>query len=103
LPFGLTPASFEQRLQRNAGVPDIVDHAVGELAAVELRAAPLHAAIGRAFEEIGAVDAAGEALEVVHGEDQRLVDEAVDHQPVLGRIDLGDAAVMTLEADGRWA
>jgi hypothetical protein len=69
------------------------------LAAVELRAAPFHAGIGGAFEEISAVHPTREALQVVHGEDHRLVDEAVDHQPVLGRVDLGNAAVMALEAE----
>ena len=72
-------------------------HAVGVLRAVELRAAPLHAGVRGAFAEIGAVDAR-HALDVVEREDQRLVDEAVDHQPVVGRIDLGDAGVVALEA-----
>ena len=84
--------------QRHAGVLHAMHHAVGVLAAVELRAAPLHAGIGGAFEEIDPVDAR-KALEIVEREDQRLVDQAVHHQPVVVRIDLGDAAVMALEAE----
>ena len=61
-------------------------HAVRELRAVELRAAPLHAGIGGAFAEIRPVDAR-HALDVVEREDQRLVDEAVQDQPVVGGID----------------
>ena len=45
----LTPASSQQGLQRNAGMIDIVDHAMGELAAIELGSAPFHAGIGGAF------------------------------------------------------
>ncbi len=98
-PFGvrLEAGLVEQQLQRHAGVFDAMHHAVGVLAAIELRAAPLHAAIGRAFQEMDAVDAR-EALHVVKREDQRLVDQAMHHQPVVGRIDLGDAGMMPLEA-----
>ncbi len=37
-----------------------------------------------------------EAPDVIHGEDQRLVDEAMEHQAVLRRIDRGDAGMMAL-------
>ena len=97
LGVGLETGFFEQALERDARVHDAVDHAVGELTAVELRALPLHAGIGRAFEERDPVDA-GEALDVLQRQHQRLLDEAVDHQPMLGRIDLGDAAMVALEA-----
>jgi hypothetical protein len=98
-PFGagLEPGLGEQQLQRHARIHDVMDHAVGELAAVELRAAPLHAGIGGAFEKIDVI-LARHPLDVFHREDQRLVDEAMDHEPVIGRVDLGDAAVMALEA-----
>jgi hypothetical protein len=49
---GAQPRFFQQRPQRHAGIDDVVDHPVGELAAVQLRAAPFHAGVGRAFEEI---------------------------------------------------
>ena len=62
LAFGLQAGFVQQRLQRNARVHDVVHHAVGELAAVELRAAPFHAGIRRAFEEVDAVGAAGKRL-----------------------------------------
>jgi hypothetical protein len=75
-----------------------VDHAVGILAAVELGAAPFHPGIRRAFEEIDAVDARV-ALEVGQRQHQRLVDEPVQHQPVVIGVDLGDAAVMALEGE----
>ena len=73
-------------------------HAVRVLAAIELRAAPFHSGIRRAFAEIRAVDAR-HALEIIEREDQRLVDEAVHDQPVIGRIDFGDAGMMPLEAE----
>ena len=75
-----------------------MDHAVGELGAVQLRPRPFHAAVRGAFEEIDAV-LARETLEVVIGEDQRLIDQPVDHQPVvlLGQFD--GPGMMTLEAD----
>ena len=69
-----------------------------ELAAIELGAAPFHAGIGGAFEEIDPV-LARKPHDVFHGEDELLVDETVDHQPVHGRIDLRDAGMMTLEAE----
>jgi hypothetical protein len=94
---GLHAGFFQQVAQRHTGIDHVVDHAVGELAAIQLRAAPLHAAIGRAFEEVDPVFAR-EALQVLHGEDQRRVDQAVDHQPVIGRIDDRRAAMVTLEA-----
>ncbi len=88
---------LEQQLERHAGVLHAMHHAVGVLAAVELGAAPFHAGIGGAFQEMDAVDAR-QALDVLEREDQRLVDQAVQHQPVIVRIDLGDAAMMALEA-----
>src|SRR5260370_3517418 len=36
------------------------------------------------------------APDVIHGEDERLVDEAMEHQAVLLRIDRGDAGMMAL-------
>ncbi len=95
--FGFEPGLFQQQLQRHAGVLHAMDHAVGVLAAVELGAAPLHAGIGGAFEKINSVDAR-QPLEVFEREDQRLVDQPMQHQPVVVRIDFGDAAVVALEA-----
>ena len=45
----------EEVPERRSRVHHAMDHAVGELAAVQLRAAPLHAGIGSAFEKIDAV------------------------------------------------
>ena len=53
LPLVLTPASSSRCLQRHARVHDVVDHAMRELAAVQLRAAPLHARVGGALEKVG--------------------------------------------------
>jgi hypothetical protein len=49
--------------------------------------------VTRAFEEID-VRLRRKAPDVVHGKDKRLVDQAVEHQPVLRRVDRGDAGVM---------
>ena len=38
-----------------------------------------------------------EAQDVLHGEDQRALDQAVDHQLVLRRIDVGPARMVALE------
>src|SRR4051812_24501503 len=73
-------------------------HAMGVLAAVELRALPFHPGICRTFEKMDAVDAR-QALEICEREDQRLFDQSVNDQPVVLRIDLGDAAMMALEAE----
>src|SRR5204863_1702638 len=83
--------------QRYAGVLDAMHHAVSVLAAVQLRAAPFHAGVCRAFEEMDAVDA-WKALQVREREDQFFLDETMNDQPVVFRIDLRDAAMMALEA-----
>jgi hypothetical protein len=97
LAFGLTPGFVEQHAQRHAGVFDAMHHAMGVLAAVELRAAPLHAGVRGAFEEVDTVHAR-EALQAREREDQLFLDQPVHDQPVVFRIDLGDAAMMALEA-----
>src|SRR3546814_2731025 len=86
LDAGLHAGLVQKRAKAHAGIDHAVHHAVGELAAVELRAAPLHAGVGRALQEVDSV-LAREALDVRHGEDQRCVDETRDHQAVLGGID----------------
>jgi hypothetical protein len=90
------PRFFQQKPQRHAGIDDVVDHPMGELAAVQLRPAPFHARIRRAFEEIGPV-LPREAHDVFHREHQRRVHQPVDHQPVLPRVDLGDAGMVAFE------
>ena len=95
--FRLQAGFIEQRLQRHAGIHHAMHHAVRVLAAVELRAAPFHSGIGGAFAEMRAVDAR-HALQIIEREDQRLVDQAMHDQPVIGRIDFGDAGMMPLEA-----
>ena len=73
-------------------------HAMRVLAAIELGTPPFHAGIGRAFEKIDLIDPR-QPLELVECEDERLFDKAMQHQPVVRRIDLCDAAVMTLKAE----
>ena len=98
-PFGLRPhpGLLEQNPQRHAGMHHAMDHAVGELRPVELGAAPLHAGIGGTFAEIHPVDAR-HPLDVVEREDERPIDQAMQHEPVVGGIELGDAGMVTLEA-----
>ena len=79
----LRPASSSNSFREHAGIHDVVHHTVRELAAVELGAAPFHAGVCSALEEEHLVDYAGSGLQVVHCEDQWLVDKAVDHQTVL--------------------
>ncbi len=82
--------------QHHAGIFHVVDHALGELAALELRAAPFHAAIGRAFAE-GGHDVARKPGDILVGEDQRPLDQPVDHQPVVLFRQFDRARVVTLE------
>jgi hypothetical protein len=67
-----------------------------ELQRIELRRAPFHAAIGRAFNEMDARDG-WKTLDVFHRQQQGPTDKPVDHQPVLLRIYGRAAAVVTLE------
>ncbi len=88
---------LEQNLQGHAGILHAMHHAVGVLTAVELGAAPFHAGIGGAFEKIDPVDAR-QTLELIERKNQRLFDQAMQHQPIVGWIDLGNAAMMAFEA-----
>ena len=87
---------FQQRRQSYAGPFGATDHAVAELQRVHLRGAPVHAAIGRAFDEMDA-RYRWKAKDVLHGEQQRPLDEPVNHQLVLRRIDVGPARMVALE------
>ncbi len=55
---------------------------MGELDAVQLGARPFHAGIRRALAEVDVV-LPRKPFEVIIGEDQRAIDKAVDHQPVV--------------------
>ena len=87
---------FQQRGEPDAGPFRAADHAVGELQRIDLRGAPLHAAVGRAFDEMDARHRR-KAHDVVHRQQQRTLDQAVDHQPVLVRIDVRPPGVIALE------
>ena len=100
-PLGLRlePGLVEQRLQRHAGIHDVVDHAVRELAAVELRAAPFHAGIGRAFEEVDDGSRRGMRLMSSMVKTSGLSTRPLIISRCFGGFDLGDAAMMALEAE----
>ena len=90
------PDLVEQRGQRHAGPFAARQHPVRVLHGRHRDVAPLHAGIGAAFDEVDARHRR-EADDVVHREDARIGHQAVDHQPVLVRIDLGHAGVVALE------
>jgi hypothetical protein len=69
---------------------------VGELQRIQLRGAPLHAAIGRAFDEMNPRDLR-ETHDVLHRKDQRALDQTMDHQSVLIRIDVRPPRMIALE------
>ena len=94
---GVHAALTEQRGHRHAGPLAAAREAVDALH-VRLRgaAAPFAAAVAGAFEEVDARDRR-QPLQLLHGEDQRPIDHAVNGQRVPGRIDLGDTAMMPLE------
>ena len=97
-PFGflLQPDLVEKGRERHAGPFGAADHAVGELQRVELRLAPFHAAVGWAFDEMDARHRR-EADDVVHRQHQRPLDQAMDQEPVLARVDVDAAGVEALE------
>src|SRR4029079_12708788 len=72
-----------------------------ELQRIDLRSAPLHAAVGGTFDEMDP-RRRWKANDVLHGEDQRTFDEAMDHQPVLVRIDVGPPGMMAFEKQAMW-
>ena len=96
LALGLDAGLVQQRLQRDADIFHVVDHALGELHPVQLRPGPFHPGVRRAFAEIDP-GLARETGQVVIGEDQRPVDQPVDHQPVVGLGQLDGAGMVPLE------
>ena len=74
-----------------------MNHAMRVLAAIELGTSPFHARIGRAFEKIDLVDPR-QPLELVKCEDERFFNKAMQHQPIVRRINPRDAAVVTFKA-----
>ena len=86
----------QQGFQRHADILHVVDHAVGELRAVELGARPLHAGVGGAFAEVHPA-LAREPLKLGVAEHQRPGDHAVDHQAVVVLRQLDGAGVVALE------
>ena len=74
---------------------------MGKLQRIELRAAPFHAAVGRTFDEMNARHR-GKTHDVVHRQDQRALDQAMNQEPVLARIDVGAAGMIALEEQAIW-
>ena len=77
-------------------------HAVCVLHRGDRHIAPLHAGIGATFDEMKSTDR-GQAHQIVHGEHLGRFHQTVDHETMLGRIDVPPALVMTFEmqATGR--
>ncbi len=93
-------AHVEHHLERHAGELAAREHAVGVLAGRHCDVAPFHAGVGAALDEVEARHRR-QPHDLVHGEDLRGLQQAlvgaVDHQPVLRRIDVPPALVMALE------
>ena len=100
--FLVVTAHLQQSGQQHAGEFRAADHAVGVLNGGHRHVAPFGRGVGAAFDEVDARNA-GQAHQVVHGEDAFALDQTVDHQAVLGRIDVPPALVVTLkvQAAGR--
>ncbi len=94
------PDLVEQRRERHAGPLAASDHAVRVLHRGHGDLRPLHAGVGAAFDEVDARHRR-KAHQVIEREQPRIFHHAVDHQPVLVRIDVGHAGVMTLEVQTR--
>ena len=90
----------EQDLQRHAGEFAAAEHAMRVLAGRHGHIAPLHAGVGATFDEVEATHR-GQAHQLVHREDHRPTQDlgvgSIDHQAVLGRVDVPPALVMPLE------
>ncbi len=92
----LEPDFVEQGRQLDAGPFRATDHAMGKLQRVELRAAPFHAAVGGAFDEVNS-RSCGKSHDIVHRQHERAFDQPVNQQAVLARVDVGAAGMVTLE------
>ena len=77
-----------------------MNHAVGKLAAIQLRTAPFHAGVCGAFQKMHAVDP-GEALDIIQRKHHRFVDQPGNHQAIFRRINLRNAAVVAFKAEAR--
>ena len=69
---------------------------MGELRTVQLRTGPFHARVCRTFAEIHVVFAR-ETFQISIVEDQRLIDQTVDHQTIIFLLQLDRARVVTLK------
>ena len=92
-----TPTSRKQRRERHARPLAVADHAVDLLRRhLRLRRAVRRASVARAFDEVRARDRR-KALEIGERELDRPIDETVDEQRVLRRIDRRHAGVNARE------
>ena len=100
--FLVVTAHLQQGGQQHAGEFGAAHHAVRVLHGGHGHVAPLGGGVGTALDEVDARDA-GQAHQIVHGEDAFALNQTVDHQAVLGRIDVPPALVVTLkvQAAGR--
>ena len=76
------PGLFQQGAQAHAGVFHVVNHAVGELRAVQLCASPFHPGVGCTFQEECPVFTR-ETLQILVGENQFLIHHPIDHQAII--------------------
>ena len=94
------PGHVKQDFQGHARELAAAQHAMRVLARRHGHIAPFHPGIGAAFDEVEAADRR-QAHQLVHGEDQRLLQHlvvrAIDHQAMFGRVDVPPTLMMALE------
>jgi hypothetical protein len=94
--LAVEPAIVEQGGELHAGELAAREHPVGVLHRGHRDVAPFHAGVGAAFDEVHARDR-GQAHEVIHGVDLRLLHHAHHHEAMLVRVDVPPALVVALE------
>ena len=95
--FGdISAAVFKQPGQWHAGEFATRQHAVGVLHGGNRHIAPFHAGVGAAFDKVDTRHRR-QAHQIIHGVHARFTHQAIDHQPMLTRIDIPPPLVMALE------
>ena len=95
-----TPASRSRSDERHAGPLAAARRAVRGLDALRRGRAPLQHRVALALEEEDA-RRRGQAPDLLHGQDHRTIDQAVDQETVLARVDVGNTAAVDLVVERR--
>ena len=87
---------LQKRRQLHPSPFGATDHAMCKLQRIQLRATPFHPAIGRTFDEMNP-RRGRKPQNILHGQNQRPIDQPMDHKSMLVRIDVGSSRMVSLE------